>query len=164
MARHMAAQARMRAPIKLRENPSIKAGSSEILGPSTPIQILEDQNEWLKVKASRISGAIEGWAPREALAFHTNAQAVFPDISIRSREVVSSVPPSLKAADFLSWFATSAQPNWISSSVWSALQAESQQNIMNGIRNVIHERQAQWNTWLANVSTNGRQNEARMEE
>lgn len=160
----MATQARMRAPIKLRENPSIKAGSSEILGPSTPIQILEDQNEWLKVKASRMSGAIEGWAPREALAFHATAQAVFPDVSIRSGEAFPSVPPSLKAADFLNWLAAPAPPNWISSTVWSALQAESQQNIMNGIRNAVQERQAQWDLWLANVSANGRQNEARMEE
>lgn len=160
----MATQARMRAPIQLRESPSFEAGSVEILGPLTPIQILEDQDAWLKIKASRMAGAIEGWVPRDALVFRSTAQAVFPGVSIRSQEVVPSVPPLLKASDFLNWLGATVEPNWIPPNVWSGLQIVTQQNIMNGIRGAIQARQSQWDSWLDSVSANGRQNEARMEE
>lgn len=159
----MTAKARIRASVQLRECPESTAQISESLGAGTTVDILTDQGAWLEVKTSQ-THAISGWLPREALAFQPVASKLFPSLALGSGKSISTVPPSVKAADFMAWRDAPGKPNWIVSSEWDQLNGSDQQNVTEGMRSVIEQKRAEWDAWLANVTANGRADVAKMEE
>lgn len=160
----MVETARIRASVQLRENPANNAQNTEALGAGTAVEILTDQGAWVEVKASRSAHPIPGWVPREALAFSPPANDLFPSLPLGSGKTLSSVPPTVKAAEFLDWRNSPGKPGWIENSVWNKFDEDGQKTIADGMRNAVENRQAEWEAWLAAVTANGRSGEAKMEE
>lgn len=160
----MATSARTRASVQLRENPNGAAQFTESLGAGTAVEIMNDQGAWLQVKASKSAHAIPGWVPREGLAFPPAGDSIFPLLVVANGKSVPSVPHSVKAADFLAWKAAAGKPGWISSAMWNKLNVGDQQTVTDGMRSVIVQKQNEWETWLAEVNTTGRSDDAKMEE
>ena len=160
----MSATARVRASVQLRQDPLQSAQITESLGSATPVEILEDQGAWLKIKASRSAHAIQGWAVREALAIPPAEDGIFPSIKLEDGENIPAVPRSLKAADLLAFHNAPDQPRWIPQTVWGKVNAGEQQSITGGIRGAILQRQTEWDAWLAGISANNRTDEASIEE
>ncbi len=160
----MSTTARVRASVQLLENPLQNAPIVESLGSATPVEILDDQGAWLKIKASRSAHAISGWVMRQALAFPPADDAIFPSIKLEDGKSIPAVPRSLKAADLLAWHNTPDQPRWIPETVWGKVNAGEQQTIVSGIRGAIQQRQNEWDAWVAGLSASNRQEDARIEE
>ncbi|MCQ3936775.1 MAG: hypothetical protein DPW18_06970 [Chloroflexi bacterium] len=157
--------ARVRATVQLLESAAHNAQMVESLGAGTPVEILEDQGAWLRVKTSHSEHEIPGWVPREALAFPPKADGIFPAVKLDGGKPRSSVPLSLKAADVQAWKTSAAdEPAWMSDAAWGKVSAAERKTVKDGIRSALETHQAEWDAWLANVAAEGRQDEARLEE
>lgn len=161
----MSTEGRMRASIQLRENASANAAITESLGPATPVEIIEDQGDWVKVKASRLTHAIPGWVLREALAFPREEMEVFPQITLATGETFPSAPSSLKAVDLSNWLESAGgKPDWIPQNTWNQLSGAERQTVTDDIRSAVQQRQNEWDAWTANIAASGRREEALLEE
>lgn len=154
---------RVRSTVQLRESPAGNAPSVESLDASTPVSILDDQGEWLKVKSVQ-TGSIPGWVLREALAFSSDGSSVFPDCSLASGRKVPSVPASLAADALQSWLNTLGRPGWFPAEVWDKLTDSAQHEIVDGIQDAIHKKQAEWDAWQARLTAEGRTATAKVDE
>lgn len=158
--------ARARASIQLKDNPANTAQSVETLGAGTPVEILEDQGDWLHVRASHSAHQIPGWAPRPGFAFPPAAE-IFPALKLASGRSLALVPQSLKGTDLNDWNSHANQagrPAWIPEKVWNDADSNERKKISDGIRSGLQARETEWNTWLAKVASEGRDKDAQLDE
>jgi hypothetical protein len=157
--------ARVRASVQLRESAAQNAAISESLGAGTPVEILDDQGAWLQVKASPSTHAIPGWLPREALAFPPMTGEVFPVVKIAGVKSYSPISYTLRASELQAWkTAATEKPAWIPDNIWGKANASEQKSIKDGLRDALQNHQVEWDAWVAGVTAEGRQDEARLEE
>jgi len=147
-------KARVRATTNLREAPPPNKHDVETLQAGTPVNILEDQGDWLHVQAANDAHAIPGWASRESLAFPPAEGSVL------------SLSPILYLAtvkDFQAWKDNGGRgrPSWIPEFKWKATSSAERRSIRDKILGLFQAHQTDWDTWLED---RGNDNEALMEE
>ena len=156
---------RTRASVDLREIPDKHGEVVEGLGADLAVEVLEEQAAWLKVKATGWRGAVEGFVPRLAIAIPKDGPPVFPFLPAQGAEPpLPAVPRKVMQQDLITWLAAGGRLGWISEDVWSQLSLDDQQAVADGIIATIHQHQAEWDAWLAEVAANQRQSEATIDE
>ena len=159
--------ARIRATTQLHKTPAANVQISESLGAGTPVEILEDQGNWLHVKEVQSTHAIPGWAQREALAFPPpNGTDIFSSVMLANKESYASLFASAKTKDTLAWKDAPGleKPDWIPQVRWGKISAGEQQSIKDSIRNFFQSHQDKWETWLAKIRDEGREEDANVDE
>lgn len=155
--------ARVRATTNLRGDPVQTSNITESLGAGTPVEILEDQGEWLKVKEARSTHPIPGWSLREAFALPS--ADVFPSMPLADGTKHPAVSAGLKANDLIAFKNNAiADPPWIPPKIWGKVAAGDRQKVKDDIRNALQAHNAEWESWLTNVSNEGRQADAQVDE
>ncbi len=162
----MAEYARLRADINIRRTASPQAEIVERFPTNCLVEILEDQGDWLKVKALRIKKTPTGFIPRLGLVFPDGAQPpVFPAISLDGgARSIPSVPADLPLKDFLAWLDTDDAPPWITPNDWAQLPVPANEDARLAIKAVIQNNMAEWQAWVASIEAANRQDEAVMGE
>jgi hypothetical protein len=156
--------ARVRATVQLRAAANPASALVESLGAGKPVDILEDQGDWLKVQVSNTEHEIPGWTQREALAFPPSDD-FFPRVKTESGASFSTVPHSLKAGALREWSASpQGELNWIPKNIWGEVTAPERDQFKNKVRSVLDSHQLEWDAWLAGVEAQGRLGEASVEE
>jgi len=162
----MAVQARLRADVDLRKTASANAASIERFPTNCLVEILEDQGDWLRIKAVRIKKTLTGFVPRPSLIFPPEPkEPVFPLISLDGgARLLPSVAGSLPLQDFLAWQAAGGQPAWINAADWSQLNEAAQLALIQAMTAPISNAPERWNDWLSSVNADNRQAQALMDE
>ncbi len=162
----MAEYARLRADINIRSTASPQAEIVERFPTNCLVEILEDQGDWLKVKAIRIKKTPSGFIPRLGLVFPDGARPpVFPVIPLDGgARSLPSVPANLPLNDFLAWLGTDDAPPWIRPNDWAQLPVPDNDNIRLAIQAVVQNDLAGWQAWVADINAANRQDEAVMDE
>jgi hypothetical protein len=156
---------RTRASVDLRETPQKNGEVVEGLGADLAVEVLEEQGAWLKVKATGWRGAVEGFAPKLAIAIPKDGPPVFPFLPAQSTEPpLPAVPRNLMGQELAAWLAAGGKPGWIPEEAWNQLAPQDQQAVTDGIRLALQQRQAEWDAWLAETAVNQRQSEATVDE
>jgi hypothetical protein len=160
----MSAYARFRADIDVLEK--AKAGSDirDRYPTDCPVEILEDQGEWLKVKPVRLLYAVNGYVPRVALIFPPEAKpAVFPRF-LAGGKMVACVPPTLKLNEFQAWKAAGGKPEWLQEKIWEQLTPAEQNALLQAMTTSIDTNAEAWNAWTGAITVSNRQDKATLEE
>lgn len=156
--------ARVRSTVQLLSDASPTASLVESLGAGKPVDILEDRGDWLKVQASNSGHEIPGWVPREALAFPVSDE-LFPRVKTEIGGSVSTIPHSLKAETFREWSkAPQGELKWVPDNVWGDVTPGERVEFNKKIRGVLDAHQLEWDAWLADVTAQGRLDEASVDE
>jgi hypothetical protein len=159
----MSTTGRTRASVELRSAPN--GAISDALGPDVAVTILEEQGDWLKVRPEGLSGAVEGFAPRLAIALPPPAgEPVFPAIALPDGDI-PSVPRSLKAQTLVEWVSNPVDPpSWIPANIWQQLDAPAQEALHDDILAGLQNRQLEWEDWQRYICSCERQAEATLDE
>ena len=162
----MAVQARLRADVDLRKTGAANSASVDRFPTNCLVEILEDQGDWLHIKAVRIKKTLSGFVPRLSLIFPPEQkEPVFPMISLDGgARSLPSVPDSLPLQDFLAWQAAGGRPGWISEADWGQLDEPTQLALLQAMLSSITNAPEHWNDWLSSINTANRQAQATMDE
>ncbi len=152
--------ARTRADVDVRSGPTIDASISDRFPGDCAVEMLEEKQQWYKVKPLRMMHTVSGYLPKPALAFPTaNKAPVFPIIS-----GVLTVPPSLKLREFQKWLTVGGKPTWIPVNFWSGVSLSQQANLFVKMLATIQADKLRWEKWLAELAASQRLEEAVMDE
>jgi hypothetical protein len=164
----MSSFARTRAEVDIRTSANAGTDIVERFPTDCLVEILEEKDDWCKIKPVRLMYTASGYVPRRGLVFPPPVQPlVFPILlSPDGKELGDSVPGSLKLADFQHWQAEAVggKPGWIASDVWEGLGAEKQPVLLDGILASIRADQPGWDNWVQDVTACSRTEQALMEE
>ncbi len=162
----MAEYARTRADVDLRSGPKANAEVMDRFPADCEVEILETQDGWHKIKATRLQRALKGYVPHLAIIFPPAAEPppLFPTLDGGDGQAVPTVPTSLLLADFLTWKSAGGRPGWLAEAAWNGLAAEQQAALAEGMLASINQDPARWEAWVNDVTTSSRLNEATMEE
>jgi len=157
---------RTRAEIDIFAKPKAGTPMDERFPADCPVYILEEQDDWCRIKPVRIQHTVSGFVPRTALVFpDPERSSVFPNIVSAGGDVPApSVPPSVKLKDFQQWQVAGGRPGWIADSAWAGLSAAFQAELREAMLASIQADQARWDKWVATVTANARLDEAEMKE
>ncbi len=158
--------ARTRADIDIRLSPKSNAKIIDRLPGDCPVEIVEELDDWFKVRPSRLVHGSSGYMPELALIFPTEArEPVFPALPIgENARAISSVPADLKLSTFLSWLSVGGKPGWLKESTWASLSKAQQSEVIEKIRISSSGSQPRWDDWLMGLEDNERNDEAVMRE
>ncbi len=156
---------RSRSSIDIRNNPALNGQVITAVGADMPLEVLEDQGNWLKIKPLGLKGVVAGYVQRLAVSLPGLEIQLFPILPAPSGyEAIPAVPRSLKAAELTAWLEAGGQPGWVRADYWEQLDADQQQTILDNIRLAIQQHQAEWDQWLNEIKASGRQEEASLDE
>lgn len=148
---------RTRSNVDLRDGANSKSLVVAGMKADFSVDVLEEAGDWLKVCASNIQGALEGYTPRLAVALPVEEQVVFPPADVAA---LRTTRPLALAA----WLEAGGKPEWLAEAAWTQFDEVSQAALHTGVQAAIQQRQAAWDAWLVELQTNRRQEEATLDE
>ena len=150
--------------INLRSEPDLKSGVIEALDPQENVQILGEQGDMLKVVTTKWKPPLTGYILKSAIFESKAAPEVFPRISPGKGMEISSVPASLPLSTFLKWLDSSDESPWLPVDYLRSIQLSHQPSVGNLIRKAISDRRSDWEAWVAEIRSQGREASATLDE
>lgn len=152
-----------RSITNLYEKPDINQNVIDVLRANLSLKILSEEDKWVKV---RPLGSRTGWVIRSAVLI---PEKDFHPFSLLSQSETPSskiptIPSWVNPNDIIQWLGLGGKPNWISEDYWNTLTIEMQKGILEALRKAMATRIKEWNTWLAEIQSEGRFKEATLDE
>jgi len=154
-----------RSSINLRSHPDPKSPVVEALGPQERVEILEEAGDMLKVKATNWQPEVTGYVLKSAIIVSPPKQReAFPKLDLEHGIQVAAVPASLPVSVFVSWLDSGEESPWLPASYADEIRSGKKPSAGEWIRQAISNYRAQWEEWLEEIRSQGRESVATMDE
>jgi hypothetical protein len=150
--------------INLRGKPDLKSGVIEALEPQEHVRILEDTGTMLKVESTRWQPPVLGYVLKSAIIHNKTDQGSFPKVNLGNGIQIPSVPSSLPVSAFLTWLDSGKESPWLPANYLDTIRSGRQSSIGTLIRQAISDHRSEWEAWVAEIKSQGREGLATMDE
>ncbi|HEX2697752.1 MAG TPA: SH3 domain-containing protein [Anaerolineales bacterium] len=149
--------------VNLRSQPDLKSRVVEALDPQEHVQILQEAGDMLEVQATKWKPPIMGYLLKSAVIRNEPTQEIFPKVDLGSF-AIPSVPPSLPFQIFSAWLDSGMESPWLPASYLDAIRSGQQPSVGNLIRQSVSLRRSEWDAWVTEIKTQGREATATIDE
>jgi hypothetical protein len=153
-----------RSSINLRGSPDPKAAVIEALGPQEHVRILEEAGTMFKVEATKWQPPVSGYVLKSAIMQSRADRPIFPKIRIGKGAQIPSVPASLPLSAFLTWLDSGQESPWLPADYLASIRSGQQSSVGGLVRRAIANYRSEWDAWVAEIQSQGRQASATMDE
>lgn len=150
--------------VNLRAEPNLKSGVLEALDPQEHVEVLRDDGNMLEVQTTRWKPPLKGYVLKSSIIQDKVSQQAFPRLSLGKGAQISSVPASLPVSTFLTWLDSGDESPWLPASYVDVIQSGQQPSVGGLIRKAISNHLSEWNAWVEEIKSQGRETIATMDE
>jgi hypothetical protein len=150
--------------VNLRGSPDLKTGVIEALGPQEHVRVLEEAGAMLKVETTEWQPPASGYVLKSAIMRTKADREIFPKIQVGHSMQIPSVPSSLPLSAFLTWLDSGKESPWLPANYVDIIRSGQQPSVGALIREAISNYRSDWDAWVAEIKSQGREASATIDE